>query len=421
MQEYVFTQSELEFVGMKSDKMLCVTKLCIFLTLVTLSQSLQIVLPGSTVTLTCEGSGSAPSQCLWTSAQGCCYGENCLSSSDSCVDQVKISEEVDVCQLVLSNVSLSEISSSDTRHSWSCDQGEGEVRIPLTIASPGHMFWMSPETLEFSVGGDLRLECAVSGGVPDGQFIWRIGDQTLRNLRPLVISELDGVSVMSQVLEITGNNALLDQSVFCYHIQLDHDGDILYTKTIETKLKLASEEAGTTLETMAETTESLDITETLIVDMTSTRNRILLEQEKLPALGPDLEMFEVDDNEVTTFKNERFLSTSPIINALSTMVSSVSTEDNRGDRIVFPTEGTAAANDCDEVKTDMFTSWAAGRLAGVPDFIPVKGVVECGSACQLREECVAWNYSPEYGCNLKSEIINQVFFGGWTTGKKCFI
>ena len=60
---------------------------------------------------------------------------------------------------------------SDKGDVWVCDQGQGEVSVPLTVASPGQLRWIHDDDMvaEFTVGQEVILECAAVDSVPEGQ------------------------------------------------------------------------------------------------------------------------------------------------------------------------------------------------------------------------------------------------------------
>ena len=96
-----------------------------------------------------------------------------------------------------------------------------------------------------------------------------------------------------------------------------------------------------------------------------------------------------------------------------TSPTTTTTEDTR---IYFPTK--TSRKICDTVLEDHFISWGGGRLNGVPDFILTRSPEDCKNQCLKRIKCVAWNFSPLFGCNLKARIFNEFSSSGWYSGKK---
>ena len=86
------------------------------------------------------------------------------------------------------------------------------------------------------------------------------------------------------------------------------------------------------------------------------------------------------------------------------------------DLITFPNMDNK--ENCHEIKQDIFISWGKGRLMNTPDFIKFKSFVQCKNECQARADCLAWNFSPYFGCNLKASALNEIQFSGWLSGKK---
>ena len=71
------------------------------------------------------------------------------------------------------------------------------------MASLGQLVWneglqASESYSSYSVGDKVRLECSAVNRVPEGRFVWRIGDTTLRNLLPLNLQTRGNDTIVSQ-------------------------------------------------------------------------------------------------------------------------------------------------------------------------------------------------------------------------------
>ena len=229
---------------------------------------------------------------------------------------------------------------------------------------------------------------------------------------------------------MTGNTALDGKTVSCYHIQLDHNGDVLNTQVIEKTLR---SESSYEAEAVPETSTMTEATPTQLPDLDdSPRLGVDFTDAPLPPAQPLSILVDLLTTAIatttsttrTTLKpstrpKETTISTSfpAAISATTTSTATTTIALRPDDKIVFPTEDTS----CSEVKENTFISWATGRLEAVPDFIAVNSVSECQEECSRREACVAWNFHPSYGCNLKASIENEVLFEGWSSGKKCAV
>ena len=447
---------------------------------------------------------------------------------------------------------------------------------------------------KFKIGEEVRLTCSAKNSIPEGVFVWRIGDKTLKNLQPLELSiDEDGSSVVSQDLVLVGNTMLGGQIVFCYHLQLDHTGDVINTMFIERKMQLI-EDSGISKNSMepkdysdidnemidsneavaaSDSTfmsgkiygeNSIETTMTIIEDTISTEinakmtptpelpsflngttrkipdsdeasNSTLIskefsdedsivstvdsstirtiakseanteftttrkvqksfspdtttslastsdanfdttfgttisEDEEYLSNEIDADVFDkkttdpeivFDSNKIETVKNidikeketvtENISTTRPrtdnevsISNKINgdgkspkssstsersltrTTIQNSQTSDSSKDQlqsdldndlITFPNMDNK--ENCHEIKQDIFISWGKGRLMNTPDFIKFKSFVQCKNECQARADCLAWNFSPYFGCNLKASALNEIQFSGWLSGKK---
>ena len=68
------------------------------------------------------------------------------------------------------------------------------------MASLGKLVWNEGLQVSgsYSVGDRVRLECSAVNRVPEGKFVWRIGDTTLRNLLPLQLQTRGNDTIVSQ-------------------------------------------------------------------------------------------------------------------------------------------------------------------------------------------------------------------------------
>ena len=68
------------------------------------------------------------------------------------------------------------------------------------MASLGQLVWNEglQASENYNAGDPVRLECSAVDRVPEGRFVWRIGDTTLRNLLPLHLQTRGNDTIVSQ-------------------------------------------------------------------------------------------------------------------------------------------------------------------------------------------------------------------------------
>ena len=105
-----------------------------------------VVAPGRPVSLHCETAGPAEPWCRWLSPTGCCYGAGCPQISGDCRAPGGWSLEREEasggggCVLRLTEVEREE------GGDWECEQGQGRVRVALTVLSRPRLDWLGENT-----------------------------------------------------------------------------------------------------------------------------------------------------------------------------------------------------------------------------------------------------------------------------------
>ena len=98
--------------------------------------------------------------------------------------------------------------------------------------------------MDLQSGQNYSLRCAASNMIPDGRFVWRLGDLTLRNPRPLLIeTDSDLGRIVSQEIVISGEEQLQGKTIHCYHLQLDHERNVISTQTVSLRIEVDGEDS----------------------------------------------------------------------------------------------------------------------------------------------------------------------------------
>ena len=304
--------------------------------------------------------------------------------------------------------------------------------------SVGNVVFLESEwerELRVVAGQNYSVRCVASNMVPDGVFVWRLEDVTLINHRPLLIlSDGDGWRAVSQEIVLTAGQEQRGKRLACYHLQLDHRGEVLATDFIDLRIEI-SDDPGTSPPpvnnlTVTGTEESFkqDNDESAFTIRVETSPPSTIQTEPptshrikttaaasspstIPSKSPSLT---ITSAATTTSASSIWSSLIPRMTTKSLVTSIKKEERNVLRRKYF-------AVPCLHVRNNVFTSWGYGKLFGAPEFLYVDNFAQCRDECGRREDCQAWNYSKFYGCNLKSAVINQVNYFGWISGRKsCF-
>eukprot|EP00090_Calanus_glacialis_P043131 TRINITY_DN7631_c0_g1_i7.p1 TRINITY_DN7631_c0_g1~~TRINITY_DN7631_c0_g1_i7.p1 ORF type:complete len:921 (-),score=153.36 TRINITY_DN7631_c0_g1_i7:68-2830(-) len=93
--------------------------------------------------------------------------------------------------------------------------------------------------------------------------------------------------------------------------------------------------------------------------------------------------------------------------------------------LVLPAVNSTKVNDtnalfrgCSEFHTNTFISWRTEEIPGIPDFLPANSAPACQQICIGYNECVAWNFHPTFGCNLKKKDKGKRTYPGWSSGAR---
>ena len=189
------------------------------------------------------------------------------------------------------------------------------------------------------------------------------------------------------------------------------DQDSLSSTTTTTNFEATTTDSSEN--TSPTTTEDIKMTTEIPVDsVQANEDETMTDLSKNEIVNNQEDEKEIKINEVTEKVSVQMSSTSPILNILTSTIPS-----NDRDPIIFPAN-METKKICHEIKRDRFISWGLGRLEHLPDFIEVNTFGQCGQECHKHDACVAWNFSPFFGCNLKTTILNEVVFEGWSSGRK---
>lgn len=75
-------------------------------------------------------------------------------------------------------------------------------------------------------------------------------------------------------------------------------------------------------------------------------------------------------------------------------------------------------HECDAFQENIFISWRTGDIPGIPDFLPSNSATSCQDICLKNSQCQAWNFHPNYGCNLKAKVVSSRIYKGWISGTR---
>ena len=108
------------------------------------------------------------------------------------------------------------------KQSWSVDRNSVEKETVV-------------KGLLFIIGKKISLTCIAKNTKPEGIFVWRIGNKTLKNINPMELKYLNGDFIVQQDLEFQLRSQMDGKSVYCFHLQLDHEGKAISIDFIEAR------------------------------------------------------------------------------------------------------------------------------------------------------------------------------------------
>ena len=217
--------------------------------------------------------------------------------------------------IVLRNITEDDDGSVE-ENTWRCNLGSGDINVRVIVAVHGSLYWEDNENfmtgnsvlvpslsvsqnilgegkivqeIAFVPGRNISLTCIAKNTKPEGRFVWRIGNRTLRNRNPLELDDINGNFLVKQTLEFRPRTDMNDNSVFCFLLQLDHRGKVIFTDVIEARMLMQSKKPLSS--TIGETVSPAP---TVVESTTIKSRRIHWSQRQLYILQQQLVQMAID-------------------------------------------------------------------------------------------------------------------------------